>query len=188
MSTANCAIQKSSTYKSFIEKINSSKHEFSLRFFMVIVLAHWAEHLVQAFQIFVLGWPRPVARGLLGQFFPWVVESEVLHYGYALVMLIGIWILRSGFVGREKKWWMISFAIQFWHHIEHALLQAQYFLNKNLFDLPVPTSILQLWLPRVELHLFYNTIVFIPMIIGMYYHLFPTKEDYSHHRCACAIH
>ncbi len=41
----------------------------------------------------------------------------------------------------------------------------------------MPTSIIQLWVPRVELHLFYNTIVFIPMIIGMYYHLFPPAEE-----------
>jgi hypothetical protein len=29
---------------------------------MFVVLAHWAEHLVQAYQIWVLGMPRPAAR------------------------------------------------------------------------------------------------------------------------------
>jgi len=103
-------------------------------------------------------------------------------------MLIGIWLLKDGFVGREKKWWMISFALQFWHHVEHGLLQAQHSLGFTLFGMPVPTSILQLWIPRVELHLFYNTIVFIPMVIGMYYHLFPTAADRARHRCSCAVH
>jgi hypothetical protein len=182
------ASQTTGLYQQIMTKLNTVKHEFALRLYMAIVLAHWAEHLVQAFQIYALGWARPDSRGILGQFYPWMVESEILHYAYAIVMLIGIWILKDGFVGRERKWWMISFLIQFWHHIEHAVLQIQYAVGKNLFGLPVPTSFLQLWIPRVELHLFYNTVVFIPMIVGMYYHLFPTKNDHALHRCSCAIH
>jgi hypothetical protein len=50
----------------------------------------------------------------------------------------------------------------------------------------VPTSILQLWLPRVELHLFYNSVVFIPMVIGMYYHLFPPASERARFQCTCA--
>ena len=70
---------------------------------MVIVLAHWAEHLLQAFQIYVLGWPVPEARGLLGLYYPWLIKSETLHYGYALVMLAGLWMFRSGFHRRERS-------------------------------------------------------------------------------------
>jgi hypothetical protein len=153
---------------------------------MVIVLAHWAEHLVQAFQVFVLHWPRPESRGVLGLWFPWLVSSEALHYGYALVMLIGLWVLRTGFTGRSHTWWMIAFAIQFWHHIEHALLQGQAIAGANFLGSPVPVSVLQLWVPRVELHLFYNTIVFIPMVIAMYYHMFPPRGEEAHAGCACA--
>lgn len=176
-----------SFYQQFIKKINSHKHEIALRLYMVIVLAHWGEHLVQAFQIFVLKWPRPESRGILGQWYPWLVSSELLHYAYALFMLIGLWILRSGFKGRSRTWWNISLVIQFWHHIEHLLLQCQVIFKTNLFHSPVPTSILQLFYPRVELHMFYNTIVFIPMMIGMYYHLFPTQEELLQHECPCAI-
>jgi len=39
----------------------------------VIVLARWAEHVVQAIQIWVLGWPVPESRGVLGGWFPWLV-------------------------------------------------------------------------------------------------------------------
>ena len=35
------------------------RHERALQIFMLIVLAHWAEHLAQAAQIYFLGWPRP---------------------------------------------------------------------------------------------------------------------------------
>jgi hypothetical protein len=46
---------------------------------MVIVLAHWGEHLLQALQIYVLGWPVPEARGIAGYFFPVLISSELLH-------------------------------------------------------------------------------------------------------------
>lgn len=172
----------------FMERLNAQWHERALQLFMVVVLAHWAEHLVQAFQIYVLAWPVPESRGVLGMWFPWLVKSEVLHYSYALVMLTGIWVLRSGFVGLSRKWWLVALGIQFWHHIEHALLQGQALVGINLFNSPVPMSLAQLWVPRVELHLIYNTLVFIPMIVGMYYHLFPPERDVPHMQCTCAVH
>jgi hypothetical protein len=46
--------------------------------------------------------------------------------------------------------------------MEYALLWRPDFGNA------VPTSILQLWFPRLELHLFYNTVVFVPMVVAMY--------------------
>jgi hypothetical protein len=172
-----------------LEWLNGDGHQRALHAFMLVVLGHWAEHLLQAFQIYGLGWPVPEARGLLGYFYPWLIKSETLHYGYALVMLIGLWILRPGFNGvRDRRWWTIALVIQFWHHIEHALLQGQVLFNHNLLGRPVPTSIVQLWVPRVELHLFYNTIVFIPIVIGMYYHLFPEAHAGARPRCTCALH
>jgi len=172
---------------SFFDRLNGRYHEIALRTFMVIVLAHWGEHLFQAFQIYVLGWPVPKALGMLGLFYPWLVKSEVLHYGYALVMLAGLWIFRPGFTGvKDRRWWNIALGIQFWHHIEHLLLIIQATTGHNFFGRPVPTSILQLWLPRVELHLFYNSIVFIPMVIGMYYHLFPPASERARFQCSCA--
>ena len=174
---------------SVLARINSTHHEIALQAYMAIVLAHWGEHLLQAFQIYALGWPVPESRGLLGHFYPWLVKSELLHYAYALVMLVGLWVLRTGFTGtRDRQWWMVAFWIQFFHHIEHGILQAQALFGYNLFDRPVPTSLVQLWVPRVELHLFYNTIVFIPMMVAMYYHMFPASEDAGGQQCTCAWH
>ena len=171
----------------FVGRLNGERHEFALRLFMVIVLAHWAEHLVQAVQIYVLGWPRPQAGGVLGLFFPWLVSSEVLYYGYAIVMLAGLFLLRKGFTEpKERLWWTIALSIQFFHHIEHALLQYQAISGQFFFGRPVPTSLVQLWVPRVELHLFYNTLVFIPMVIAMYYHMFPSNSDAKTQRCTCS--
>jgi hypothetical protein len=39
--------------------------------------------------------------------------------------------------------------------------------------------------PRVELHLFYNTIVFIPMVIAVYWHLRPSVVDERDMSCSC---
>ncbi|MCA9167816.1 MAG: hypothetical protein KDB23_09120 [Planctomycetales bacterium] len=169
-----------------MEKLNEPWHKYSLWAYTVIVLAHWMEHLAQTIQIYVLGWPIPESRGVVGYWIPWAVKSEALHYGYAIVMLIAFWILRKGFVGRSYTWWMIAFWIQFWHHIEHALLQGQAILHHNLFGSPVPMSIVQLFVPRVELHLFYNTIVFLPMVLAMFYHMFPLPGEEAHQGCSCS--
>jgi hypothetical protein len=188
MSSLSTAVQlQAAGRQSFYEKINTRWHKPALIFFMLVVLGHWAEHIAQAWQIYVLGWPAHHAGGVLGLFFPWLVHSEILHYGYALIMLVGIWVLRKGFTGISRRWWTVALVIQFWHHFEHLLLIGQATFHHNLFGSPVPTSIIQLIVPRVELHLFYNSIVFIPMVVGMYYHMFPrTGEDKR--QCTCAWH
>ena len=167
-------------------RLNGVWHERALQVFMAIVLAHWGEHLVQAWQIWVMGWPVKQANGILGLWYPWLIQSETLHYGYALVMLIGLWVLRRGFTGRSYTWWMVAFWIQFWHHIEHLLLITQATIHHNFFGKPVPCSIIQLIIPRVQLHLFYNSIVFVPMVIAMYYHMFPPEGEPHTATCTCA--
>ena len=176
-----------SVLSSFYDKLNGQWHKPGLQIFMVIVLAHWAEHLVQAFQVYLLHWPIPAARGVLGLWFPWLVKSELLHYLYALIMIVGLWLLHRGFQGSSSTWWMLAFWIQFWHHIEHALLQGQALVGQNLFNSPVPVSIAQLWIPRVELHLIYNSIVFIPMVVAMYRHLLPPEPERAQMQCSCAV-
>jgi hypothetical protein len=167
-------------------RLNGDYHRAALSIFMLIVLAHWAEHLAQAAQIWVFGWTRPEARGVLGLAFPWLVSSEWLHYGYAIVMLAGLWLLRNGMVGRARTWWLVALGIQAWHHVEHLLLLGQAVAGRNLFGADVPTSILQLVIPRVELHLFYNAVVFIPMVVAMVLHLRPRPDELSAMSCSCA--
>ena len=171
----------------FFERLNGPWHKRALQAFMLIVIAHWAEHLVQAYQVYVLAWPRHQARGVLGQAFPWLVHSEVLHYGYALIMLAGIWTLLPGFVGRSRSWWLAALVIQFWHHIEHFVLQGQVVVGQNMFGSPVPVSFVQAMMPtmRVELHLFYNAVVFVPMVVAMVYHLRPRPAELAQMRCSC---
>jgi hypothetical protein len=176
------------THQSLYSKLNVQWHERGLQLFMLIVLTHWGEHLAQAYQIWVMGWARPRANGIVGLWYPWLIKSEALHYAYALVMLGGLWLFHKGFTGRSYTWWMIAFWIQFWHHIEHLLLIGQATLHHNLMNKPVPFSVLQFFFPRVELHLFYNSVVFIPMVIAMYYHMFPPAEEKQKAACTCSWH
>lgn len=146
---------------------NSRRHNLWLKIFAGLMVAHWAEHLVQAYQVYVLGYPRHHARGLLGQVFPWLMHSEWLHFGYALLTLLGVLMLWSGFTGTARKWWNAALVISVWHLFEHTLLFAQAQGNFFLWGAKEPTSVLQLFLPRVELHLFYNSLVTVPIVVAM---------------------
>jgi hypothetical protein len=165
--------------------LNTRWHKYSLWAFMAIVIAHWGEHVFQAYQVYVLHWPRPHSMGMIGMIFPSLITGEWLHYGYAIVMLAALWVLRRGFVGVGYTWWMIAFWIQFWHHIEHGLLLYQAQTHHFLFGGTAPTSVAQVFFPRIELHLFYNTIVFIPMVIGMLYHMYPPAAETVRPLCTC---
>ncbi|MEV5606245.1 hypothetical protein AB0L33_32880 [Streptomyces sp. NPDC052299] len=166
--------------------LNTSWHKNGLRIFLVIVLAHWAEHLTQAIQIYALGRPVPEARGVLGMPFPWLVTSEWMHYGYALVMLGGLILLRPGFSGRSRTWWNVTLGVQTWHHFEHLLLLTQALAGSYLFGKAAPTSIIQLVMPRVELHLFYNALVTLPMVVAMVLHTRTHESGNEAVRCTCA--
>jgi hypothetical protein len=169
-----------------LTSLNEKYHRAALNVFALVVLAHWAEHLVQAFQIYVLGWKTPDARGVLGMPFPALISSEWLHYGYAIVMLIALFMLRKGFAGRSRQWWNLALGLQFWHHIEHLLLLIQAQTGWRLGGGTAPSSIIQLFIPRVELHLFYNTIVTIPMIIAMIVHRRAPAAERELTGCTCS--
>jgi hypothetical protein len=167
--------------------LNTRWHKVALLTFLVVTLAHWVEHIAQAVQVYALGWPAPEARGALGLWVPWLVQSEWLHYGYAIVMLALLFVLRPGFTGRARTWWTAALVIQFWHHIEHGLLLIQALTGTTLAGAAKPSSIVQLLVPRVELHLFYNAVVFIPMVIAMIVHRWPNAAERAAAPCSCAV-
>lgn len=127
--------------RGFYETLNTRLHRRALFWFMAVVLA----------------------GGALGYYFPWLVDSDVLHSVYALLVLIGLILLRKGFTGTARVWWNISLVIQI-------------------------ASVIQTLVPRIELPLFYNAIVFIPMGIGIYYHVFPSELDAGRSPCTCSRH
>ena len=143
------------------------RNEWMLKIFAGLMVAHWAEHLVQAYQVWGLGYERHHARGLLGQFFPWLMHSEWLHFAYAVLTLAGLLLLYRAFDGPALAWWKTALVIQVWHLFEHTLLFAQAQGGFTLFGAKEPTSVLQVFFPRIELHLFYNSVVTVPIVIAM---------------------
>jgi hypothetical protein len=217
MSSAAITCALPGANRSILDKVNAEWHKYALWIYTTIILLHWGEHLTQAFQVYVLDWPLKQSFGMLGMVWPELVKTEGLHYFYALFMLAVFWFLRKGFVGRSYYWWMAAFWIQFWHHIEHALLQYQVLAGHNFFGAPAPISIIQmlgfiegdasngfggllagppvhpvsmllLGVRRLEVHLIYNAIVTVPMVIAMYYHMWPSPEEEAQMHCGCAWH
>lgn len=168
------------------DALNGRFHRLALIALGALVIGHWAEHLVQAFQVWGLDWPRERSLGLLGLAFPWLVKSEQLHYWIALAMLAALIMLRPAFTGPARTWWDVALAIQVWHHLEHLLLFGQVLLSLHLLGRPVPSSVLQLAVPRVELHLFYNAIVTVPMVIAVCLHMQRRQPGAREPRCRCS--
>ena len=110
-----------------------------------------------------------------------VFDSELNLYS-----MVGLIMLRHGFTGRARVWWNVSLGIQVWHHFEHFLLLVQALAGANLLGRPAPTSIIQLLVPRMELHLFYNTLVTIPMVVAMILHRRPSTAERTLMACSCA--
>jgi hypothetical protein len=177
---ARSGLQPNRGARNALAWLNGPKHRVALTIFMIVIAGHWVEHLIQAGQVFMLGWPRPEARGALGQVWPWLVKSEWLHYGYAIAMLVGLLVLRPGFHGPARSWWNAALGLQIWHFAEHALLLGQALTAQPLFGRPEPTSVVQLVMPRVELHLFYNAVVFTPMVIALWIQYAPASLDRQH--------
>jgi hypothetical protein len=181
----NHLVQKNHS-QSLLARINGALHERTLSLFMVIVLGHWLEHLVQIYQVYILGWAPKAAGGVLGLWFPSLAASEVLHFTYNSLIFAGILLLLPGFVGRSRRWWWVTVAAGAWHFFEHLILQVQWLTGYYLFGASTPMGIGQLWIPRVELHFLYNLIVFVPMVVGMIYHFYPPRHDKEEARCTCA--
>jgi len=120
--------------------LNGRLHRPALMALTALVIGHWGEHLVQAWQIWGLHWPRERSLGLLGMAFPWLVKSEQLHYWIALVMLLALLVLRPAFTGPARAWWDAALWIQVWHHLEHLLLFGQVLLGVYLLGRPVQTQ------------------------------------------------
>ena len=172
-----------------LARLNTAWHEPALLTFGAIVLLHWGEHIVQAVQIWALGYKRPEARGVLGAAWPWLVSSEWLHYGFAVVMVAGLALLLPGFTGRARAFWIAALALQVWHLVEHQILFVQAQTGTPWFGAAVPTSVLQQFWPgsRPEIHLFYNMIVTVPMLVAMWFHRYPPLPERAQRpACSCA--
>lgn len=166
--------------------LNGRLHKTGLVLFTIAVTVHYFEHVGQAIEVLGLGWKTKDAGGFVGLIYPPLVTSEIMHYSFAVFMTVGFWVLRPAFKGRALRWWTLAFVIEFWHHFEQFLLITQHFSHHYMFGGSEPTSVLQIFFPRLELHLFYNTVVAIPMVIALVQHFRPTPAEHARAECTCA--
>jgi len=136
--------------------------------YLVLIVGHFAEHVLQLFQAAVLAWPRAEAGGLLGLWTPQLLTNESLHFSYNLMQLLGLLVLSYHVTARARTWWRIAIIVQLWHFFEHFLLQSQWLTGIFLFNAAKQMGIGELLVPRLELHFIYNALVFVPTIIGVY--------------------
>lgn len=135
---------------------------------IIISIAHFIEHVAQILEVYLFNIPREKALGILGMLYPWLMKSETLHYVLALYMLVAIYWYSDRFRGKARKYWNFAFWSQTWHHFEHLLLIAQATTGYYLFGANKPTSVGQLFVSKIELHFFYNLIIFILMMRALW--------------------
>jgi hypothetical protein len=137
--------------------------KYGMKIFGTIMIVHWLEHLFQAYQVYVLHMNRTCALGMLGMKYPWLIRTESLHFVFALLTFAGMiyagrHYFESEFAG---KTWVLGLFAAAWHGFEHLVLFLQAATHTYFFDRTEPTTIIQLVVPRIELHLFYNSIITI---------------------------
>lgn len=161
-------VTKKQAYPLFM--VHGEWHKPMLALYMVLVLFHFSEHILQVIQAFVLHWERAASGGLLGLWRPDLASSEVLHFMYNGFQFVGLIILLGGFTGKARFWWKIAIAAQAWHFFEHVLLQVQYVSGNYIYGASKQMSLLEAFFPRIELHFVYNLLVVAPTLIALFYY------------------
>jgi len=135
---------------------------------MVLQGFHEMEHIVQVFQRTVLGIGN--GAGMLGSVF----DVEPVHMVYNLLFLVLISAVYAG-CRRDRsvipanpdavmRLLQASFVFQIWHTVEHTVKMYQYF-QTGLNGTP---GILGYWIPVVYLHLGYNTLLYVPIVVAFF--------------------
>ena len=161
-----------------LDIVNGRRHRQVLIAYMFIATGHLGEHLVQVAQVYLLGWAPGEAGGVLGLWFSGLAASEVLHSAYNSFQLTGLILLLPGFrnKGHARLWWTVALAAQSWHWLEHAFLQVQYLTGHYFYGALKQISVLERFVPRVELHFAYNLLVFIPTVVALVLYLRHSKR------------
>jgi hypothetical protein len=168
------------------ELINGPWHGRALLILFAPILFHMFEHAFQAVQVFVLHVDRADALGLIGMWMPELIRGEMLHFSIAAYTLAVICFTGGPAVGMSRKFGLIAVAVQSWHLFEHSLLIFQRATDHFFFGASEPTSLVQLLIPRVELHFMYNSVVFSAIVIALLLHAYPPRGEGGRSRCGCA--
>jgi hypothetical protein len=153
--------------------LNERRHGTALAVYAAVVATHFLEHLLQIAQVYGLGWARSEAGGLLGEVFPALLTNELLHTAYNSAQLTGLLLLLPGFRKERaaRSAWIVAIVAQSWHWFEHAFLQVQVLTGVYFYGAIKQMSVLERFVPRIELHFAYNLAVVLPTAIALVLYL-----------------
>lgn len=132
--------------------------------FMLVLLGHFVEHVYQLGQIHGAHTARPMALGLFGGWWPALVKTETMHYGFAAFMLAGLvwfWPKFAWHVDHGHHapvfWWTAALIFQCWHFLEHNVLAFQLLTDRARESL----GTMLFGIERAELHATYTLITLL---------------------------
>ena len=135
---------------------------------MILQGIHEIEHIVQVVQRTMLGIGN--GAGILGSAF----DIEPVHMVYNILFLGLLGVVYAGCrrdravvpMNHDRVMWLlqVSFVFQIWHTIEHVVKMWQYY-TLGVNGTP---GILGYWIPVVYLHLGYNTLLYLPVVLAFF--------------------
>ena len=144
---------------------------------VVVQGVHLFEHVVQLFQVFVLGIPDDEALGLLGYVFRVQGTEEWLHLAFNLAYLTSLYALvlplRERVPHPVPAWAFGVFlggavGVESWHMVEHAVIISHVLANHGC---PCPgIGDVALGTTDTILHFFYNALTYAAVLVP-YLHL-----------------
>ncbi len=138
-----------------------------LAFYLALALTqigHVGEHVVQIVQLRVIGVSSQHAHGVFG-----ALDVEWVHFVWNAWILVAVALLLIRF--RANPWLWITLPLAAWHLAEHVVLMATYLATgvEGSPGLLATGGLLGGGLPlaRPDLHLAYNLVETVPLLIGL---------------------
>jgi len=137
---------------------------------------HVFEHVVQLYQVFVLGIPDDTALGLLGYVLQLQGTEEWLHLFFNLALLTSLWILlvpiRAASPSIVPRWAYLVYVIgavglETWHEVEHLVIITRVLMNHGC---PCPgIGDAALGVTDTVLHFIYNAVVTSALVVPFWF-------------------
>ena len=137
---------------------------------------HVVEHVIQLFQVFVLGIADDDALGLLGYVFQFQRTEEWLHLIFNATYLLALYLLvvplRRRVPHPVPLWAFTMFlagavGLESWHMVEHVVIIANVIANNGC---PCPgIGDAALGITDTVLHFYYNAITYLALLVPFWY-------------------
>jgi len=159
----------------FSEAIWKYRHYAWVGLFEILIITqglHFIEHIAQIVEVDVVGLPRALSRGIIGN-----LDAEYVHFFFDTFLLVGVTILLFGKFRKNIALW-ICWVVAIWHTTEHWYITYFYTFDYKNYDPNNPTGLRAhegllghnglLWpnspFQRIELHFLYNLLFTIPLV------------------------